>query len=192
MEWVGWYFEFRGLKVLQEAIQNSRTPFSFGNVDFDFATESLTLDLKGHVAKEGADPVPCNDSEAVRECFAKEGAWAVIVACGTAEYDENGSFKQWHDQLKGEPSAYVRAGQVSGRAHRRRKAKFDLERLIAVCFFNIGDLERGLQDGWVKPFQKGMVNSDGTPRREKYQILLGKVPTENLIELGAFQENPSE
>ena len=42
------------------------------------------------------------------------------------------------------------------------------------------DLKRGEDEGWLIPFQRGMRNSNGNPRREKISILLSKIPHEYI------------
>ena len=55
------------------------------------------------------------------------------------------------------------AGEKSGRRSRRRKTKFNLNKIIFL-YVDKSTLP------FVGSFQKGMINSDGTPRNSKVMI----------------------
>ncbi len=181
MEWIGWHFEHLILTQVAPRIGLQDGP-TYGNTEFDFQGTGV-WDIKAHVIKRGKRGGPAkrqwailNDQEAIGRCIAETGSYGAIIAVGDAEYDTDGSFKQWHDKLKGDTSAYEHARVLRGASSRRRKISFAVKEYAILRFDSPSDLTRGLQEGWLKPFQAGMRNSDGSPRRPKYMVDLAAVP----------------
>lgn len=174
MEWIGFYFERRAKDVIQSSNLRSSEPFRHGSTTFDVGVEGRTFDLKAHVSKPRADWAVLNDREAIERCLSEAGSWGAVIACGSAEYDVTGDFKQWHDALKGTTSAYEHDRIQRGARSRRRKRLFRLERLVALCLEHPDQLRDAYRDGWMKDFQTGMRNADGSRRRAKVQVDLSR------------------
>lgn len=119
MEWIGFYPEFWFTSNLALELDVESGP-RFGNVTFDLAREHV-WDLKAHSAM-GSSWAPLNDVEAITECIETRGGVGFFVLSGPCEYDSDGSFKNWHDNLKGGPSAY--SGRVAARGGRSRRRRF--------------------------------------------------------------------
>src|SRR5690348_15858573 len=106
MEWIGWYNEFKA-KQLALALIGGRDGPRYGNTGFDLRL-NYVWDFKVHPS--GGRPwTILNDQEAIDLCINDGGAAGFVVTLGTAEYDDGiGTFKRWHDALKGELSRYER------------------------------------------------------------------------------------
>jgi hypothetical protein len=174
MEWIGWYFERRAKDILEASGLPLGTPFRHGSVQFDIALDGMTFDIKTHVTKHPRDWVVLNDREAIEACLQATGSWGAILACGSAEMDPDGSFKDWHAALKGVKSVYEVERVRRGAPSRRRKTIFRLEGLIALCLDSTEALHDAYREGWMKDFQTGMRNAGGARRRAKIQCDLSR------------------
>ena len=179
MEWIGFWFEHLVAKKLSTQIAVSVGP-TFGNTTIDLAL-TYAWDLKVHPEGKPAKPMILNDCEAVDACIDKHSGFGFVVVVGDATYDMTGQFKSWHDDLKGGRSAYEQVRIARGAPSRRRKVSFTPSRIEAVFLKDAEVVEKGLKDGWLGYFQQGMRNSNGTPRRAKYQIRLSQAPDEVIV-----------
>lgn len=171
MEWIGFYFEFLCQRHLS-SILNMPGP-SFGRVGFD-AQRQVPWDLKSHVTGPRKDTLIVNDTEAIHDAIQKFGAVGLLVASGIAIYDdERGSFRDWHDKLKGAESEYVKQRKARGAKSRRRKVRFTIKEFL-ICGLDEDSLKT------VGSFQRGMRNADGSPRREKVSLNLRNLSREVL------------
>jgi len=177
MEWIGWFFEYEAKRVLIESLGGGDGP-RFGNTTMDYKRE-FVWDLKAHVTNSGQKWAVLNDQEAIQTCIEQFGAVGFVIACGEAEYDDTGAFKQWHDALKGKRSAYEGERIRRGAASRRRKAAFTLEVYRLLVFGSLDELAEATEEGWLGDFQKGMRNADGSPRRAKYKVRMDRIPNEH-------------
>ena len=171
MEWIGWFFEHIVENKVLEAVGGTVGP-TYGNTTIDLMLSS-PWDLKAHpLDKEAAI---LNDIEAINACIEQYGRFNFFLLEGNATYDDDKqSFKRWHDDLKGEPSAYVKSGNAIGRRSRVRKTSFQPTRMIGICL-DAKTLQHGISSGAIKRFQDGMKNSNGNKRRGKYQIVPNKI-----------------
>jgi len=177
MEWIGFWFEFFLEKNLIPILGGARGP-TFGTTQFDFK-KIFVWDLKAHPS--GSKYLILNDQVAIRNCIESENGLGFIIISGIAKYDSNGSFKKWHDTLKGGTSAYEKRRVARGASSRRRKISFEPEDLNALWFDNIGEINSAVKNGWLKSFQTGMKNSNGQLRPAKFQFNLEAVPKNNMI-----------
>jgi hypothetical protein len=172
-EWIGFYPEFWFERNLAVELDAGPGP-SFGNMTFDLQLKYV-WDLKAH-ATGRSSWAPLNDLEAVTGCIRQHSGVGFVVLSGPCEYDHDGAFKAWHDQLKGEPSAYRRRIAQRNARSRRRKTTFSPQHLIAFRFSTVDDLQRARDEGWMKGFQEGMRNSNDVARRAKIQVNLDRIP----------------
>jgi hypothetical protein len=178
MEWIGWFFEFRANMALRARFGNHPGP-TYGNTRFDFRLRNV-WDFKAHPIDNSSWTI-INDQEAVDHCIRDHSGLGAVLAIGSAQYDDvRGTFKAWHDRLKGRISDYERERIQEGRPSRRRKTAFDLSRYLFVWLTG-GVIQQGLSRGWIDEFQTGMRNADGSPRRAKYQMDLDAVPPDAIV-----------
>lgn len=178
MEWIGFYPEFFFESTLADGLQARRGP-AFGKVSFDIQRHHV-WDLKAH-SSDSPEWAPLNDEEAVASCIEHHNGLGFVVLSGPCEYDEDGSFKQWHESLKGGKSAYSAKREKEGAKSRRRKTAFKPNHILVFRFETLSDLERAKSEGWVKRFQTGMRNSNDVPRRPKIQVNLKRVAPWSLV-----------
>ena len=146
MEWIGWYFEFKARKIIIENLGGSKGP-KYGSTSFDYRGKNV-WGLKAHIENASSHPwIIINDKESVDLCMQSYGVMGMIIAKGVAEYDDNkGTFKAWHDELKGGRSDYEKERARRGAPSRRRKIAFRLRRIEAL-WLNSDQVTKGLDEG---------------------------------------------
>ena len=170
MEWIGWYFEWKAGQILSQELGGGRGP-RFGNVAFDHAVDGQVWDFKAHPVNQSAHWAYMNDVEAVDACIARHGHIGWVIAAGHAAYDIDGSFKAWHDTLKGDRTPYEMSRIARGAPSRRRKVSFSVEHLLVIELRSMADVAAGIRDGWLScGMQAGQRNADGSSRRAKYGV----------------------
>lgn len=178
MEWIGWYFEH----IVERDVRPNHSQFErgprFGNTQFDLSLKHV-WDLKVHL--ESTPTMILNDREAIEMCIEKHQGVGFIVVNATVEYDMSGTVKKWHDELKGGPSKYEQDRIAREAPSRRRKALLMPTSITAYWLPEASAIERGLQEKWLQPFQVGMRNSNGNPRREKVAMRPSRVPQQNVL-----------
>lgn len=177
MEWMGFYLEyFVETRVARDlGLVNGPT---FGNTKFDYRLRRV-WDLKTH--PRGVTTAPMNDCEAIHRCIKQFGGVGFLIAEVDPEYDEAGTFKAWHDELKGGRSRYEEDRIARRAPSRRRKVAFQPVAVTAVFLSSRDDIDQGIEAGWLSEFQRNMRNSDGSPRRAKYAITPSKVPASAIV-----------
>ena len=166
MEWIGFWFEHFFDTTVQPEVGGELGP-RFGNTTFDLQCD-FVWDLKAHPT--GSNWLILNDCEAIRTCIEAAPGLGFIVVSGKATYDESGEFKGWHDAYKGGKSQYEFERIERGAPSRRRKSAFTPQKVDAFYIPDLETLDGGVRDGWMGYFQKDMRNSDGSPRRAKFQV----------------------
>ena len=184
MEWHGFHTEEEIIAILEDEIGGGEGP-KVGNTTIDYSNEK-SWDIKSHPTnkKDGKsnDWAILNDQEAIETVIEEEGGMGFIIASGPAEFDVDEEFKNWHEEEKGGPSEYSKQRVKEGRPSRVRKKSIEYETLEIIEFNSVEDIQRGVDEGWAKGFQKDMRNADGSPRRSKIQIKVDEVPEEFVVE----------
>jgi len=175
MEWIGWYYEERTRELLMKSLGGT-VGKKFENTSFDYFLAGRHYDFKAHclynpLGSKNNDVI-INDCEAFNQAV-NDGGLTLVLLMGEALFDDNGTFKRWHDSLKGKPSKYVIDGNKSGRPSRTRKSSFRLTEIQMIEFEDAHDIENGLELGWLKISPQGK-NSNGKPRPPKYSLNLSK------------------
>lgn len=156
MEWIGFYFEHLMAQAIS-GVEGMRMPGDrVHRTRFDLFC-GVDVDLKAHAAN-GPVKIMLNDARAVEESLALNGALGFLVLHGDVEYDVDGSDREWHNELKGGPSAYM-LGKPD-RKSRRRKSEF---RGTHVDWFLIDHLEQ------LQMTAQGL-NANGSKRPLKYAL----------------------
>lgn len=169
MEWIGFYFQFLCEKYLSSLMQMPGP--KYGNVEFDGFLE-IPWDFKAHAINTSSHQIIVNDSDAVSLGIQSYGSVGLILALGNVEYnDENRSFQQWHNQLKGSMSAYELERIKRGAWSRLRKVSFDLQQISFIQITDATLIKCG-------SFQADFRNSNGRPRRAKVLLDLEKIDEE--------------
>lgn len=178
MEWFGFYFQElceRRLKKIGMHTPGTR----YGMAEFDGNFDGFDWDFKAHCVEDQSGTakniVICNDLEATELTLDRHGKTGLIIANGVATYDnpETMEFKKWVKALSGGvDSAYVQENIRRGARSRLRKTSFTVKS-IDVYILDEETIEKQLMRSG--DFQKGMRNSNGNPRRSKFQLNLSEV-----------------
>lgn len=166
MEWWAFYFEYKCKQLLKDTYINIPGD-RIGNVSFDIKG-SINWDFKASAIKTDNHRIILNDKIAMDESIKRENYHGEIIGLCDVEYnDVNRSFQLWHTYLKGGRSHYEEVRESRTSVSRYRKTKAILTELLFVVFDNnsIDDLST----------MKQGRNSNGNPRKEKYQLNLEKV-----------------
>lgn len=158
LEWIGFYGEMIAKKALHGhcKIPGKR----YGKVVFDVFC-SVNWDIKVHPNQQRSAIL--NDREAIDLSIGEHGYHGLIMLCTDCTYDTDGSFKVWHDALKGKMSVYEQERIYRGAPSRKRKTSATLTD-IHIVLLNEETCRR------LGSAQKDWRNAGGSPRREKYSI----------------------
>jgi hypothetical protein len=105
MEWIGFYFQFLCEKFLDGLFQ-FQVP-KYGNSSFD-GFYKLPFDFKTHATNTSSRKIPVNDREAIEFGINDYDSVGLIIAIGDVIYnDEDRTFQNWHEKLKGPQTKYV-------------------------------------------------------------------------------------
>lgn len=169
MEWIGFYFQFLCEKFLQDIFEFQKPRYN--NVAFD-GFYKIPFDFKAHAMNTSSHQIIVNDSEAIANAIKEFGKVGLLLALGKVEYnDEERTFQQWHEKLKGGLSRYSQNRIARGAWSRLRKVEFDLQQ---ISFIEITD-KTLVKCG---SFQQDFRNSNGRPRRKKVLMDLEKIDNE--------------
>jgi hypothetical protein len=166
MEWIGFWFEHLVSKHLLPERKIEKLS-KHGKTTFDLKRNYI-WDLKCHPNQSKS--LILNDKSAIEECLMEEFGLGFIILSGDVEYDENGEFKMWHDDLKGGTSAYEKSRILRNAPSRRRKISFSPTSIDAFWFIKVSEIEKCLAQGILAEFQTGMRNSNGRSRKPKIMI----------------------
>lgn len=184
MEWIGWYTEEKLKKILQGEFGGG-SGNSVGNTRFDYAVEGMTIDFKSHIKnKPNGGPnnwVILNDQRAIKDTIEGIGKINFLVISGEAEFDKDGDFKRWHDDLKGKKSNYVKQREYDNRPSRMRKKSINFNEIVIIEFSDLNIFERAKEEGWLRDYNQGR-NSNGNPREPKYMLKIEEIPDKHILE----------
>ena len=149
MEWIGWYLEYIGRKVLIDNLGGCIGP-TYGRTTLDYKKEYV-WDFKAHPLNSSGHPwAIMNDCEAVNKCIEDNNGIGFIIALGNAVYnDEDGTFREWHVGLSGGKSAYVKHRIARGAPSRKRKVAFDLTDFLIIFIDSKETLDNAISVGWL-------------------------------------------
>jgi hypothetical protein len=169
MEWIGFYFQFLCEKFLAGMFKFQKP--TYGRVSFD-GLYQIPFDFKAHTINTSSHQIIVNDSEAISLAIKEYGSVGVIIALGKVLYnDEDRSFQQWHEELKGGLSDYTKERIARGAWSRLRKQKFSLSQISIIEITDNTLIKCG-------SFQEDFRNSDGSPRRKKVLLNLESLDEE--------------
>lgn len=165
MEWPGFYFEWMCNNKLKQEFEIPGE--TINNVEFD-AKRTINWDFKASSNQASSSLSILNDCQAMEMSMDRHGSHGLIIAKIDVEYDdENRSFQQWQEELKGGKSKYeLRRIKRTSRS-RLRKVNADLRKLYFV------NIQKKYLDK-LKKMKQGR-NSNGKPRPPKYMIDVAKL-----------------
>jgi len=119
--------------------------------------------------------------------------FGLIVIFVIVTKDEDGTFRQWHEELKGGSSEYTRRVEREGRRPRMRKKEMFLIKGTAWFFPTLAEFKRGVDEGWLdEDFARTMRNSDRRSRNPKYAIDISRIPERYKVFVHNFNVDPDE
>jgi hypothetical protein len=167
MEWFGWRFQELCENHLKQTQMFDFTEQRYGYADFDAFAE-IPWDYKAHARQnplgQQTRKIPGTDRRATLQAIKDYGAAGFILGIGEAVFnDENRSFQQWHQSIKGDLSEYERERINRGASSRVRKTAFTLQEIWII------EIDERLYEKF-EPFMEGFRNKDGTPRKAKVML----------------------
>lgn len=162
MEWCGFYIEEQSFTWLGDTITRGD---KIHNTEFDLKIKSSGVlgDVKAHSV--GAGAVILNDCAAMDAALEKHGKLFVVRFDIVPTMDNDGSFMEFHQVLKGGTSSYSKRARARGARRRVRKSGFRIEKIVGIEL----DAESW---GFLKKHPQGR-NSNGSPRPRKYMMTPG-------------------
>lgn len=171
MEWPAYYISF----ILEEKLTGR----------MDIKREGKRVCFKGDYlwdarlksSESNSSWVPLTDVRNIDKNFADETGFGLIIIIVLYKYDEDGSFREWHEKEKGGSSEYTKKIELEGRKPRRRKTYAFLIEGNAYYFPSYEDFRSGVQQGWLdEDFARTMRNSNENSRNPKYAIDWVNIP----------------
>jgi hypothetical protein len=171
MEWIGFYFEWLSKNLLADSFTVPGD--KYGNVAFD-CKGAINWDFKTKAIKSDSHVCILNDKEAMDRSIAEYGYHGEIIALCDVNYnDTDRSFQKWHTELKGGKSEYEKEREKRTVISRFRKTEALLSEIL-VLTISENDVD------YLSMHHQGR-NSNGSPRKVKYQINI-----ENLGNIGFY------
>lgn len=163
MEIPAWYNEFIMNNYCNASmhIKRSEIPFQTGDNSemlFDYEYDGIVFDIKTHGVNDNV--MILNDMNAIDACIVKQGSLFLFVITEQYAMDDDGSFKIWHDKLKGKPSKYVSSNKNRRTRMRKKSAIIERMDLFEINYHNASMLK----------IMKQPHNSNGKPRPMKYML----------------------
>jgi hypothetical protein len=125
--------------------------------------KNINWDLKAKAIKSDDHRSILNDKHGIDQSIQKYGSHGLIIALCDVEYnDDNRSFQQWHEQLKGGKSKYEKEREQRTSVSRYRKVRAKLREIL---FLIINDHNKN----FLARYHQGR-NSNGNPRPPKYML----------------------
>lgn len=168
MEWWSFYFEYLCFQRLSDQFQIPGD--CFGKVktaSFDLK-RTINWDIKAKAIKSDDHRSILNDLAAIQQSVEKYGAHGLIVGLCDVEYNDNQrTFQQWHEELKGGKSRYEKERIQRTSISRYRKTRADLREIL----FLIINKEN---ERFLEIYHQGR-NSNGQPRPPKFMLNYEKI-----------------
>lgn len=188
VEWAGYHIKYLIQQACDEYLPGQFTPYVQGRRHL--IRGDHLWDSRFNANEE--EIVILGDVQEYNDLIRLNRGIGILVVDAQANSDLTGDFIQWHDDLKGGISTYTVERELEGRPPRRRKTEYMI-RKIRAYFFNIGDFETGVHDGWLNDtFQQSMRNANADPRNPKYKFKISDVPERYLVFVKNFNEDSRE
>lgn len=168
MEWWSFYFEYLCFQRLRGQFQIPGDYFGkVKTASFDLK-RTINWDIKAKAIKSDDHRSILNDMAAIQQSVEKYGAHGLIVGLCDVEYNDNQrTFQQWHEELKGGKSRYEMERIQRTSISRYRKTRADLREIL----FLIINKEN---ERFLEIYHQGR-NSNGKPRPPKFMLNYEKI-----------------
>lgn len=173
IEWLDFYFKFLCQKHFGSTIDMSSKIYR--DTGFD-AFREISWNFKAHAANTTNHNIIANDAEAIVDTIGNYGYYGMILAIGDVEYDEEQTFKKWHDKLRKDICQYDTNRINRGVMSRTRKTAFVLEEIYFICF----DSETLHRCCGLLKDSFGEAGSNRLKRRE-IMVNIRKIPDASVI-----------
>lgn len=163
MEWWGFYFEMLCHKRLANDFSIPGDKYGSAATSCFDLKRSVNWDLKAKAIKSDDYRSILNDAEAMNWSVKEYGVHGLIIGLCDVEYNDNDrSFQQWHEELKGGKSKYQMEREQRTSVSRYRKTRAELQEILflAITPENISLLDIHHQGR----------NANGKPRPPKYML----------------------
>ena len=188
VEWAGYHIKYLVQKACDERLAGQFAPYTQRRRHL--VKGQYVWDARFNANDE--EIVILGDVQEYNDLIRSNGGIGILVVDTQANSDLTGAFIQWHENLKGGMSNYTIEREIDGRPTRIRKTEYMI-RKIRAYFFNNGDFETGVHDGWLNnTFQQTMRNANANPRNPKYKFKISDVPENHLIFVKNFNEDAEE
>lgn len=185
VEWGSYHLKF----VVNDLCNDFLNIVDFGERRLLFKGNYI-WDIRYH--KEGKNTVPLGDIEQYSRIIKENNGLGLLIFNIHAEDDRKRSFIEWHEALKGGPTDYVIQREQDGRREQPRKTDYCIKKVFAF-YFSPDDIISKIENKWLKTsFQVGFRNSDASPRKGKYMLDTRYIPSDNLLFIKNFNEDPEE
>ncbi len=177
-EWAAFFFEEYGFPLLTRFLGGWKGPRITNNKRFDYQREyvwDLKLEANSDSKGKPSSWIILNDIESTNRVIKLECGLGYVIAMVDFTYDYDGKLRKWRDKFENKTSS------TNSRILKKHGTITDIK---GVFIRNLRHIQDGISDGWLGTFHQGR-NADGSARDPKYQLKLGSVPKEFLIELDA-------
>ena len=163
MEWWGFYFEYLCRLRLSRCFSFPGDQYGKSKTACFDMKRTINWDLKAKAIKSDDHRSILNDTYGIDQSIQKYGSHGLIIALCDVDYnDEDRSFQQWHEQLKGGKSKYEKEREQRTSVSRYRKVRAKLREIL---FLIINDYNKN----FLARYHQGR-NSNGNPRPPKYML----------------------
>jgi hypothetical protein len=188
VEWAGYHIKYLVQKTCEEKLTGQILPYDQGKRHLVKGSYVWDARFNSHDQID----VILGDVEEYTEIIKKNGGIGVLVVDAAATPDTYENFRRWQEEQKGKVSEYSIRRELEGRPARERKAAYMIRKIFAY-FFTLDKLQEGVRNGWADDiFQQGMRNAGGSSRKPKYRLKTNLIPSEYLLLIKNFNEDPEE
>jgi hypothetical protein len=188
VEWAGYHLKYLIQKECELKLNDQITPH---NIEKRYLVKgNFIWDSRFHAGD--SFKIILGDIDEYSAIVRDSGGIGILVFDSVASNDLNEDFRRWHEEFKGGPSSYTLEREREGRPIRIRKTGYMIRKVLAY-YFTMEDINKGLNEGWVGGnFQGGMRNANGSPRNNKFFLKCNSIPSEYLLFVKNFNEDPEE
>ena len=188
VEWAGYHIKYLVQKTCEEKLANQIQSYDQGKRHLVKGNYVWDARFNSHDKTD----VILGDVDEYTEIIKKHGGIGVLVVDAAATPDTQENFRRWQEEQKGRTSDYSIRRELEGRPARERKSAYMIRKIFAY-FFTLANLQDGVRHGWADDvFQQSMRNANGSSRHSKFRLRINQIPSEYLLLVKNFNEDPDE